>query len=561
MTLTEQHHPETSLRPTPWQVAVQLAKVESRRILLHPATLIAFAVAVYAMWALHNVEAPVLNRVSASSVLPVLIFAAGLLIATSEASMRVWKTDQSEALDVAPTPPRVRTIGLLLAALAPVLVAVAFQGAAVMVMTLDQPVTAIDLWDVLAGPVLAAWAVILGVAVGRWVPTRFTGPLTVVAMVSVLVILDMYFLRRRFGVLPRWFGPFVPLDWEPVEISFRPTREHLIYLLGLVGVFAVVALLRGPSGRRTVLYGALVASLVVVGIGVQGQRAAYALFDRATVLASYMPPQADYICARIGGVEYCALPGYERWIEEWAANVGPVLDIAPQDAWPESRQVKQYPTRLMDQGQSFELTYEPGVATGLWWSRGPGGVRQADAHKFGMSLGTAGLAVGLSSERIAGVWTEVRTGDGEGEYYLEFVPVDEVAPGVEDEISYYRYCDTMHQGRAVVALWLAGSVSDSHRQYLDNRIEGMNEWLDNGQYYPWYLWEFKIQEVYYARQLLDRPQPQVRSLVSEHWATLTDPATTTAQAVRLLGMDLLPGHEEWTELDLEHYSEGAVRCR
>lgn len=563
MTVTVSRPDTSSDAPSGWEVALQLAKVEGRRVLLHPASLFTLVLAIGAMWVMHQGEAPVLNRVSATTVVPLMLFAAGVLIASADASARLWATEQSEALDIAPASPRVRTAGLVLAAVGPVVIGLVLQLLTLGALLSADPVNTLEVWDLLTGAAIIALAVAIGVAVGRWIPSRFTGPMTLIVLIAAVSYLGSYGMRTRFGDVVTWFGPFVPLDWEPMEIVFRPAGAHLIYLIGLVGVFVGFALLRG-SGRGWLLGAGLVVSVALVATGAAGQLAAYETFDQEAVLAEHMPPLVDDVCRVRGNVEYCALAGYEEWIDEWEEMVEGVLDVAPDSVSSVSLAVRQYPTRLMDQGQQFSLDYEPGIATGAWWNRGAGGKTQADAYPFGMALGAASWAVGIPFERIPGRWVE-EFDDSGNLINSEFVPGVEGVP--EDEIQYAPYCSTQNQGRAVVALWMAAQVDNRTQEYLSNRLErtqaplveefvetdgttfpmfqGMLEWIDNGQYYPWYPILYWMHEAYYAQQLLGHDQAEVTALVAQHWETLTDPMTTTDEAVQILGIDPVPGLSEW----------------
>lgn len=561
MTITASR-PETQTTPNGWRVAVQLAKVEARQLLLHPASLFTLALAIGVMWVMHSGEAPVLNRAGATTVVPLILIAAGASIAAADASVRQWKTEQSEALDIAPVRPRIRTAGLLLAGTAPVVVGLLVQVVTLGVLMFDRPVTPLDVWDALAGAAVIALTVSIGVSLGRWMPSRFTGPLALVALIAAASFLGSYGMRQRFGEVVKWFAPFVALDWEPVEIVFRPTLPHVIYLAGLIGAFVCLALLRG-TGPRALVLGCLVASGALVAVGVVGQQDAYAAFDADAALAQYMPPLANYACETKGNVEYCALAEYAAWIPEWTEMVDGVLAAVPGQVASQALLLRQYPTRLMDQGQSFTLDYEPGLATGVWWNRGSGGKTQADAYPFGMALGAASWAVGLPFERVAGHW--VQEFDENGDMVTsEFVPGTEDVP--EEDVEYAPYCSTLNQGRAVVALWLAAQVDDRTLLYLDERLErtqyppveefvlddgtlflsiqGMIEQLDNGQYYPWYPYLYWIHEAYFANQLLDHPRNEVAGLIADNWDALTDPTTTTAEAVELLGIEPIPGLEE-----------------
>lgn len=562
--------------PSAWRVATQLGWAEARRVIRHPATILGFGLAAWAMWALNTGQAPVLNRAGANTATPLVLMAGGGLIAVADSAVRLWKTERSEAIDVAPASARVRTLGLLLAAISPVVIALILQFSALGVMLLDQPVTRLDWWDTLTGPAVVAMASAAGVAGGRWVPSWFTGPLTLIVLGAGSVAVRSFEMRQNFGEWVAWLAPLVPLEFDPVEIAFRPTGRHLLYVVALIVVFTATALLRGGARRGWFPAVALVLSLgAVVLLGVS-QASAYAEYDRSARLAEYLPPAAEYVCEERGTVTYCAYPEYEPWIGEWAAMVQPVLDLAPDHLQNRPLEVRQYPTRALDlflNGNEFAFEDEPGLAIGMWWGRGAGGTgdRVDDSYPFGMALGTASWLVGLPLEPVAGTTDVIRDETGEI-IHVEFLP------GVEganpDEIA-YRNCSTLDQGRAVIALWLAAQAAPVAEQHLRNlieysrfpltetytRVDGSGDTrgfhhlyseLGVGQPYPWYALHFHLHEAYYAHQLLDRPDEQVLALIHANWERLTDPSTTTLQAIEVLGVEPIAGFEEF---DAETASE------
>jgi hypothetical protein len=549
------------------QVALQLARIEARRVVLHPATIVGFGLALWAMWGLNWGEAPVLNRAGADTSLPLVLIGAGGLIAVSEAAMRMWRTERSEAIDITPASPNVRATALLVAVSSPVVLALALQLAVFGMMVINQPVTNVDWWDALAGPVTVALLCAAGVAAGRWVPSRLTGPLLLVLLLGVSLLLGSYGMRQRFGDWTAWLAPLVPLEFDPVELAFRPTGRHLLYLTALLGVFATLALLRGPR-RLVIPVTTLVVALglVVTGVGLQSR--AFQRYDYDLQVSAYLPPQAEYICQDFADVTYCAYPSYQGWIEEWAALVQPVVELAPDNMADRPLLVRQYPTRALDilaNGSTIDVDYEPGLATGMWWGRQTGGGAGAgwgDAYPFGMALGAASWVVGLPLQLTAGTWDQELGPDGEIESYA-FVPGVEGVP--PEEVS-YQACTTSDQGRAVVALWMAAQASPVTEQHLRNQIEdpeyplieefrnpdgtivygyqGLHGIIGVGQPYPWYALDFQIREAYYAHQLLDRPDDQALDLIHANWDQLTDPSTTTLDAVAILGLEPIPGFED-----------------
>ena len=543
-------------------VAGQLARIEARRVALHPATLFGLALSIWAMWGLNAGEAPVLNRAGTNLALPQVLLAGGALIAASNAAVRMWNTERSEAIDITPASQRTRTLALLAGCSAASAVGLAVQLLVLGWMMLNDPVTAVNWWEVLAGPATVGFAVSAGVAAGRWIPSRASGPLALITLIGASVYLQMVDTIQQFGEQVRWLSPIVPLEYEPVELSFRAPGAHLVYLLGLALFFASLALLKGKHRRTSFPIIGLVISIVAVVFGGALQAQTHDRFDYEARLQALLPPDAEYVCAQNGRGTYCAYSGYEGWIEEWAALVEPVLDLAPDEVSSRGLTVKQYPARALDllmNGSDVEIDYEPGLATGMWWGRqvGDDGGTWGDAYPFGMALAAAAWAVGLPVEPVAGIW-ELQ--DDASESFI---------PGTEghspDEIS-YSACDTWNQGRAVVALWMASQSSPVTEQHLVNQIQHprnplietiedsqtdgtftvYNFWdtIGVGQPYPWYALEFHKREAYYAYQLLDQPHSEVAEAIHDNWNVLTDPETTTVEALAILGVSPLADYEK-----------------
>lgn len=543
------------------QVAGQLARIEARRVALHPATLFGLALSIWAMWGLNVGEAPVLNRAGTNVALPLMLLAGGALVAASNAAVRMWNTERSEAIDITPASERVRTLALLAGCSAAAAIGLSVQLLVLGWMMLNDPVTVVNWWEVLAGPATVGLAVGAGVAAGRWIPSRGIGPLALIALIGASIYVQMYGTVQQFGEQVRWLAPIVPLEFEPVELTFRAPGAHLIYLLGLALLFASLALIKGKDRRMSIPITWLVISIVVVIFGAVSQAQAYDRFDYEARLQALLLPNAEYVCTENGRATYCVYPGYEGWIEEWVALVDPVLDMAPDEVSSRGLTVNQYPARALDllmNGSDVEIDYGPGLATGMWWGRQAGGdAGWDDAYPFGMALGAAAWAVGLPLEPVAGTWEPQADGSD------SFIPGTEDHP--PDEIS-YQACDTWDQGRAVVALWMASQASPVTEQHLRNQIEKPRNLLIEtiedsqsdgtftvysfwdtigvGQPYPWYALEFHKREAYYAYQLLEQPHTEVAEAIRANWSVLTDPETTTVEALSLLGVSPLADYEK-----------------
>lgn len=564
MTLTAEH-PRANVEPATIQVARQLGRVELRRLAKHPATLIGFVLACLAMWNLNTGTAPVLNRAGATTSLPLALIAAGGMIAAADASARMWKTERSEALDITPASERARTFGLLVASIGPFALALGLQAVALIGVSLDQPVTTLDWWDVTTGPLVVLLGTVIGVAAGRWAPSRVTGPVALVVVAAITVALSSYGVLQNAGQGARWLAPIVPLEFDPYELSFRPTRSHVLYLLGLIGAFVSLAALRGRMRHTWLPLATLLVSVGMTVVTAGEQLAAYEDFDYEAVLTKYLPSDADFVCRQSGSVEYCASPGYEQWINEWDALVQPVLELAPPDVANRPLQVTQYPTRaldlLFDGSSGRDVDPPPGLATGMWWGRRPGGNEWGGAWPFGMALGTSAWAVGLPLELTRGQW--IHEYDENGQIAsAEFVPGTEGVP--EDQTSSI-VCTTLNQGRAMIALWMAAQASPVTEQHLRNKIEdpdqpifedwvndegetvtlyvGVAQSFDVGQPYPWYALDIANHEAYYAYQLLDHPSEEVAGLIIQNWDYLIDPSTDTREALAVFGLEPVPGYD------------------
>jgi hypothetical protein len=89
---------------------------------------------------------------------------------------------------------------------------------------------------------------------------------------------------------------------------------------------------------------------------------------------------------------------------------------------------------------------------------------------------------------------------------------------------------------------LIETIEDSQ---TDGTFTVYNFWdtIGSGQAYPWYALEFHKREAYYAYQLLDQPHSEVAEAIHDNWNVLTDPETTTVEALALLGVSPLADYE------------------
>jgi hypothetical protein len=163
------------------------------------------------------------------------------------------------------------------------------------------------------------------------------------------------------------------------------------------------------------------------------------------------------------------------------------------------------------------------VRPGLWRGRNAG----EGAYQFGLALGVAALAVGLSPDGT-------------------LLPADALPGQVGEGL---QACTPAGQARSVVALWLAGQTSERSAEYLRDEVERQVGAATTGApaadelYFAWPAaspigaLHFGGREADVAVQLLRQAPDHIAGLVDRHWDTLSDPATTTDEALALLGAD------------------------
>lgn len=521
---------------SPWLVVRELAMVEAVRLLKHPAVIIGGLISLVMMVGVHWGEAPVWQRVSIGVAIPLTALGLGSILAAADMALRLWRTEDSEAIDVLVASPRVRTAGQIAALAAPVLLAVTLQAIYLVYVLSQGPVGSISWWEIASGPAVVAVMAIYGLAAGRWFPTGATGSIAVLVFVAAQATLTLAKGLSWWALVPAW-DMLSSMEGPPPELIFRPISIHVVYLLSLASALVCIALLRGRWRHGTLV--PLLGVAFSLGAGVvlgSGQRNEPSTVQVDARVAMYLGGDAAYTCDPRGLATYCAYPGYEGWIDEWAAAVAPVLAQLP-DAAARPVEIRQYPVRWMDTLQvddgyrhNREFPYlGEDIRTGLWWGRGPGSL-QTEAYPFGMALGVGAWAVGLPS----------------------------APPVTTPPEPHYSACHVGDQGRGVVAVWLAGQSSETAHQHIHTvfgdyqrrfpgRFEEFSGWIGDAQPYSWYRSAFSLSHFRYADQLLHKSHDEVASLIRDHWDTLTDPTSTVADAAEILGLDPI----EWQPFDGE----------
>jgi hypothetical protein len=314
----------------------------------------------------------------------------------------------------------------------------------------------------------------------------------------------------------KWLAPFVGQQNLARELLTRPTGWHLAYLLSLTATVGCVAMLRHGADRRLGTVAAVSVLVVVIAGGAQ-LRAVGA--DPAPSDSDQQVAAGDQDCVRQRSAVYCAVPGYEPWIDPWRAIVERVADRLPREADIDGLTVRQgLEPATASGGPSGSWTVRPG----MWWGRGAG----EGQFQLGLALAVAAGAVEIEPDAVEGDGHDAGSAVG-------------------------TVCSLEGQARAVVVLWLGGQVSEQSaaslreavRRQVDDDGRSVDPSLPDIVTFGWRpgepvtTLEFHGREGAAALQLLERPVEEVAGDLEAHWAELTAPGATTDDAIATLDLD------------------------
>jgi hypothetical protein len=488
--------PVAAPRPQPVRVrggagaVLALARVEARRLLLHPLVLIALVTYVaLLLWSGDAAEDayPVLQDIDRETQTGQLLLGLAVLVAVNLAVLRSHRRGAEAYFGVLVLQPWRRTVAHLLsvlptAAVGALIVAGQFTAAALKPGAVGHASPA----ELVTGPLLVLLTAVLGVLLGRVARSAFVAPLAVVAVLAV----TMVFVAESGS--PAWLRGLTPVLFDegarplPSDLVGRPAAWHALYLLALAVLVAVGAVLvsggRGRAVRVTAL-GALGA--VVTTVALQGTAPSDAVREARETATRH--PAAVQDCERRGATTYCAFPEFTPWIGEWARVTEAVRSLAGAPDATRPLTVRQRVAAL--DGPSGVGEPAPGApgestATTAW-----GGERELE---FAASV-ARGLVVG--HERYEGV-----------------------------------YCDA----RGVLMVWLAVRATPDG--------EAMFEWLGQGPRSPGVIQapvsavSLRGRELAVFQALSAEPSKEVDRKVKESWAELSAAGTTTERAAALLGV-------------------------
>ncbi|WP_327337030.1 MULTISPECIES: hypothetical protein [unclassified Streptomyces] len=498
-----------------------LAGTESRLLLRHPAFLA--AVVLYAAFWIYDLVPggaahayPVLQDESWSVHLPLLLLAAGVLLAANQGVLRSHRNMTEPMYDVLVVGRSRRICAHLLSLLPAALLALLLTAGRMGYLAgRSGAVGEVRPWDVLAGPACVLLAGVVGVLLSTLVTSAAVAPMAVVGlgMLTFAGAVNTSASWRWFGLLAFENENAAPL---PAALVHRPAAAHLAWLAALVVLLGATAVLRA-GGRGTVLKAttalALAAALVAGFTQTRGLSAA----DTDQVSAYTDHPAAHQRCTKENGLTLCAFPEFAPWTTQWAKVARGVLAYAPGEVAGAPYTIRQRifpPGGASSNGQPPPLTEwaaddsragtPKAVTVGTDWSDGAaGGDRRSDA--------VVEFATGFAYRAV--------TGDVPGRPRLTMV------------------CGA----RATLVLWLAGKATPGTQEALRSTRErtfggGISlPLLNSGAGLS-----FEPRAADFAFDLIDRPSRANATVIKKNWAELTAPDTTVDRAARLLGVKAPP---------------------
>ncbi|GAA2618569.1 ABC transporter permease [Streptomyces vastus] len=485
-----------------WVAVIALARFEARELFLQiPMFVLFLAYVVSAGWELWQGDDeagpyPVLQDVDRSTQWSssVLLWIA-LVICVHRAVLRSRQQGTDRHFDVLVMEPWRRTVAHALsvvpfALVTALVVAVQYTWAAVR----PGAVGSGSFFELVVGPLSVLFFGVVGVLLGRVVPSTFALPLLVV---GAFVAAETLTAATDDAHWVDWLMPVVDDNQSiplPSDLLGRPAAWHALYLAALTVLMMCAAVL--VSGGRTRVVKAVAAgaaALTLVGAVGQSRGESSALLaarERASVA-----PEKVQTCIRHDRSTYCAFPEWARQTGDWASVVRRVQSLAGGSAAGTKLTVRQRVNLRygISGSASIDPSSTPGqVTVGTAW----GGNRIPE------------FAVGVASVLVAG-----------------------------DEESGSLLCDA----RVIPVMWLAlGTMDDPLTTFralrLDDSERGSAVVLTPTNPLPMTALQTEV-----VRELLQRPRYSITAKVKAHWTELTSPETSVTRAAELLDVSVPKG--------------------
>lgn len=323
--------------PSALAVVRTLARFEGRQMLRHPLLWIGAVASVgLAVFELLE-EAPVLNRASMTLAWTMAPLAVAVALISGWAVLRARARSDAQPPVVTPVAMDQRVAGVAIGLVYPAAATFLIQvGLLAWLMTRD-PVTSIVWTELVVGPLYVVLAGTVTVALTRWVP-HATTPLMSLLLLGVTQAVVPYHDNWGIEIDAAALAPiYWPQTIIPYEVSFRPAPLHLLYMVGLVLALAGLATI---SRRAMPMIMLVVGLFIAAGFGL-AQLGTIDESTRQAAIERLVGDTADITCETRDSITYCAMPGYEEWIDEWERSLRPILAATPPDIQP--FEVRQYP--------------------------------------------------------------------------------------------------------------------------------------------------------------------------------------------------------------------------
>lgn len=499
--------------------AARIGGFEAWKLLLHPVLLVGLGLSTILFFGPAS-EATDLASAAQDSGVVLVPFAWAAMIAANLAALRSRREGTDELIESLPTAPVTRTLGHLLSGFAASGVGV---GLLVVVIVNEELFRGVfgtpNLAMLTVGPLIVLGGCFLGVLTARWVPSVIVGVLLVIATFVIEGV------TGSSGTSPaRWLQFWVQAVGEDGGHPFPgPVDWHVLYLVGLVGIGAAVALARHGLTRGVAALGAL-ALLAAAAAGIAQTRQPS---DSEVRRQAALYTRAPDVCETRSGVRYCVTDDSGRKLfGRWQGPVQAVLSRVPEAARTAPLLVSERQQKIVSNlhctpTPAIELLsprVRPLLSPDQVWPE-DGDVHPDPEWPWDSECNLTDHGIVLTLQ--VGAWA---------------VGLPPTQPGSKPP------CRADGQARSVLALWLgAQGDPEAPRAVADVLQASRDRALGVAVAYDWAAWPnwgvaWADSDMALALDLLKLPADDVAAVVRAHWDRLVDPAATSAEFAGLAGV-------------------------
>lgn len=507
-----------------WPAAATLGLGESRRLLLHPAFLAGLVLTLLALKLTNEPGPHAMYLWGPDLVLRFVPLGWFTIVAANLAVLRARRHGTVELYATTPVTPATITTAHLLTAIAAGLVGTILVAVAVGAeLLLSDPIGRLDIAETVVGALIVGGAVVVGVAVARWLPWFLFGFAAVIAVTAIEGVVG----SSQTGTL-RFFAFVAPTTsaGHPF-LDSRPSVWHALFVVSMTVLLAGVALARHGTGRAAISL-LVIGALAAAGTGWAQSRP----LDERSALArvSFLAGEdGAHRCEVRGGVEYCAFRGGPDPIDEWAGVVGAVISRIPAGA-PRPERVHQRPPIEIGNADCGRSTYEETLLAPVRDRLDPRDIWPADDDVHPSFAWPERFPCG---------------GEEDGGLFLA-VQAASAAVGLPPALaSDERRCRADGQARSQLALWLGAQSSSTARDALAALLDDGDAWrgqhleFPSGRGFGWDtppVWAvaWYRDDVAAAVRLADHSPASVAAALAPHWDGLLQPATPATDLWRVV---------------------------